>query len=332
MNKIFLTFNIVDQTVYRTDTQIVAAGTRNVYYARFSFNEPWNGIAKTAAFKRGENNHPAEIDENGECEIPWEAIDQPGEFYVGAMGGVLITTSSAEVLVLQAVVDGDYPAEPTPSLIAGAIAETRENRDAAANSAKEAEQYANLAKAQKEKAEIAAGESIKSAESAEKNKLVTDSNKTDCEQASEQATQALADLIEMRGSSVATLVGGKVPMSELPASAIGEAIEIQSESELVTITAQLYDIAYKVEIINNEKTISKQWQLLGDGDSTNRDNWIVCGTSYAVQAGNAATANTAADAVKIDGRRMVHMTQTQYDIAVSSGTIDETADYLVYPE
>ena len=243
-----------------------------------------------------------------------------------------MTTSSAEMLVLQAVVEGNYPAEPTPSLIAGAIAEMRESRNAAASSAKEAERYANLSKAQKEKAELAAGGATRSAESAEKNRLMTDSNKTDCEQASEQAAQALADLIKMRGSSVATLVGGKVPMSELPASAIGEAIEITDESELITLTAQLYDIAYRVEIINNEKTISKQWQLLGDGDSTKRENWIVCGTSYAVQAGNAITANTAADAVKIDGRRMVHMTQDQYDIAAASGTLDETADYLVYPE
>ena len=332
MNKIYLTFTVTDQLIHRTDTQTVVAGSYNVYWARFFFSEAWDGLNKTAVFALGDKNYLAEIDDSGECEVPWEVLADPGSIRVGCNGGTLITTDSAEVIISQSIGGGDYPAEPTEGLIPAAVDATRAYRDAAEQAAKEAAASQSAASeseiktAEHERSTAAAAAAAKKSEESAEEDM-----QTSCD-AAEKSTQALSDLIAMLGTSVASLVGGKVPMSELPASAIGEATEIQSEDELTTITAQLYDIAYMTELHDGEKTIVKQWQLLGDGNGSNRINWIVCGTSYAVQAGNAATANTAANSVKIDGRRMVHMTQDQYDIAAASGTLDLTADYLVYTE
>lgn len=139
------------------------------------------------------------------------------------------------------------------------------------------------------------------------------------------ATQALMDLLAMLGTDIATLVGGKIPLNQIPATATQEIYSISSENELITLTAQKGDLGVIINLVDNVPTITKTYQLLGNGDSTIRDNWIVWGTSYAVQAGNALTANNAENANTINGHRLVTMTQSQYDVAVK----DPETVYLV---
>lgn len=138
MNKIYLTFTVTDQLIHRTDTQTVVAGPYNVYWARFFFSEAWDGLNKTAVFALGDKNYLAEIDDSGECEVPWEVLADPGSVRVGCNGGTLITTDSAEVIISQSIGGGDYPAEPTEGLIPAAVDATRAYRDAAEQAAKEA--------------------------------------------------------------------------------------------------------------------------------------------------------------------------------------------------
>ena len=140
-----------------------------------------------------------------------------------------------------------------------------------------------------------------------------------------KSAQALADLLRMLGTDIATLVGGKIPMSQIPATATQEVYEISSEAELTGLVAQRADLAELIELVDGVRTVTKTWQLLGDGDAGKRENWIVWGTSYAVQAGNATTADNAENASTINGHRLVVMTATQYETAVK----DPNTYYLV---
>ena len=142
-----------------------------------------------------------------------------------------------------------------------------------------------------------------------------------------ETKQAMQDYLAMLGVDVATLVGGKVPMSQIPATATQEIYDITSEDELTGLIAQRGDCAEIVETIDGVKTVTKIYQLLGDGDATVRDNWVVWGTSYAVQAGNATSATNAVNASMINNHRMVAMTQEQYDQAA----VDQDTIYIVDP-
>lgn len=138
------------------------------------------------------------------------------------------------------------------------------------------------------------------------------------------AAQALADLLAMLGTDVATLVGGKIPLSQIPATATQEIYTITSESELTGLTAQRGDLAELIQDVGGVSTITKTWQCLGD--STVASNWKVWGTSYAVQAGSATTAVTAENANMINNHRLVEIAADNWDSTVK----DPDTYYLVY--
>lgn len=142
-------------------------------------------------------------------------------------------------------------------------------------------------------------------------------------QSKEAAQQALQDLLAMLGSDVATLVNGKIPMSQIPATATQEIYTVTSEEELTSLSAQRGDLAELIEEVEGVRTITKTWQCLGD--ATVLENWVVWGTSYAVQAGNANTATNAVNASMINNHRVVTMSATDFDTAVK----DENTVYLV---
>ena len=150
-----------------------------------------------------------------------------------------------------------------------------------------------------------------SAESASKAKV----SETNAKTSETQSSQNLSDLLHTIGTSIPTLVDGKIPMSQIPATATTEIYRVNSADELVTLTAQKGDLAELVEDVQGEQTITKTWQLLGE-DSTVRSNWIVWGTSYAVQAGSATIAETANNAERINGMRLVTMNYSDFETAV----------------
>jgi len=118
--------------------------------------------------------------------------------------------------------------------------------------------------------------------------------------------------------------GGKLPLSAIPATATQEIYTVTSEDELTSLIAQRGDLAELIEIVDGEQTITKTWQCLGDASV--RENWVVWGTSYAVQAGNATTADNALNANTINNHRLVEMTAEDFASAVK----DADTYYLVY--
>ena len=128
----------------------------------------------------------------------------------------------------------------------------------------------------------------------------------------------------INGGDIILATDGKLPLSAIPATATQEIYTVSSEDELRSLVAQRGDLAELIEEINGEPTITKTWQCLGD--SSIRENWVVWGTSYAVQAGNASVANNALNANMINNHRIVEMTEEEFSSAVK----DENTYYLVY--
>lgn len=149
----------------------------------------------------------------------------------------------------------------------------------------------------------------------------------DADEDAASAASALSQTLEAIGETIAPLgVDGKVPIENIPATAITKNVVITDEAERATIEVEQNDIASLVEMVNGEQTVVKAWQLMG-ADKTDMSNWIVCGTSYAVQAGSAAQATAATNADKIDGWHIWSGTQAQYDALV----IEANTLYVVTP-
>ena len=156
----------------------------------------------------------------------------------------------------------------------------------------------------------------------EKNARESEENSAEAERMSKQA---LSDLLAMINSGdIILATGGKLPLSSIPATATQEIYTVTSEDELTSLTAQRGDLAELIEEVDGERTITKTWQCLGD--AAVRENWVVWGTSYAVQAGNATAADNALSANMINNHRLVEMSEEEFSAAVK----DENTYYLVY--
>jgi len=142
----------------------------------------------------------------------------------------------------------------------------------------------------------------------------------------EQTQQAYSDFLKQLGTDVATLVGGKIPMSQIPATATQEIYTVEDESEITTVAAQKGDLCEIVEDWGGgQRVVTSTFQLLGD-DSTVRSNWVLWGTSYAVSSGYSSIAENARNADRINNHRLIEMSAEDFASAVKE---DDTY-YLVY--
>ncbi len=191
-----------------------------------------------------------------------------------------------------------------------------------ADKATESEENAKASEEAVAESRIATEELTNRAESAAKN---AEESEVKSSASQKTAEQALSDLLAMINSGdIVLATGGKLPLSSIPATATQEIYVVESEDELTSLTAQRGDLAELVEEIEGERTITKTWQCLGDASV--RENWVVWGTSYAVQSGNATTADNAVNANMINNHRLVEMSEEDFASAVK----DADTYYLVY--
>lgn len=144
----------------------------------------------------------------------------------------------------------------------------------------------------------------------------------------DQAAQALSDLIAMLGSQVATLgADGKLTPGQIPALSINDVFPVANTSEMLGLTAQRGDTA----VITTAGIVSDCYLLMTD-DPTVLENWAKLGISYVANAGHAMTADSATDSQKINGKRIVGMTDSQYALAETAGTLDPDTLYITVPD
>lgn len=127
------------------------------------------------------------------------------------------------------------------------------------------------------------------------------------------AAQALTDLLAMLGKNIATLTDGKLTPSQIPALSINDVFTVENTEEMLSLTAERGDVA----IVMLDDNIYDCYILSAD-DATILSNWKKLGVSYVANAGHAQTANSAVNADRINGYRIVHMTKSQYELAVKN--------------
>lgn len=110
-----VSFALKNQIIRRTDYNIVVAQSKNYLRARFdALSDDWIGPI-TAIF----NDYVVVLDENNECLVPWEVLQNPGVVSVSAFCGDLHTASVATMVVKPSgYVDGETPEPPTPDVYA----------------------------------------------------------------------------------------------------------------------------------------------------------------------------------------------------------------------
>ena len=97
-----LSFDIYHQTIKRIDNFKPVARSNNYLRAHFIFTQDWGNDEKIALFYgtgKARSPYSQILDENNECDVPWEAICEPGTMYVSVYSGDLITASVAPVQI-----------------------------------------------------------------------------------------------------------------------------------------------------------------------------------------------------------------------------------------
>lgn len=116
MEKLTLDFRIIHQSIWLEKKLRIVSGSKNFVEARFIFSNEWNGLTKTAIFKRGESVFHVILEDN-RCMVPYEVMKDSGEFSVSIFAGDLITADSVPVIVIQSgYEDGGEPLPPTQTV------------------------------------------------------------------------------------------------------------------------------------------------------------------------------------------------------------------------
>lgn len=123
-----LTFLLDYQQISRTDKSVVVAGSVNYLRAKFSpKSDDWK-LPVTALF----NGMAVLLDENWECAVPWEVVQQAGSFTVSAFCGSLQTANTVTVPVIASgYKNGETPPEPTPDVYNQILGVMQDAKDAA---------------------------------------------------------------------------------------------------------------------------------------------------------------------------------------------------------
>lgn len=311
-------FDVENDHLIKNGNPAPNTGSAGYYKCQFAFKtEDWDGLNKFAVFIIDNNPIPVEITD-GECDVPVQSINSVGNTFVGLYGTNAdsnalkrISTNFEYIKVSQGAYSTDNtPEPPAPDLweiyyakVQAEATKSKTQADTATAKAEEAKTQAESASESAEKAKDSESNAKKSEDNAKTSEINAKTSETNAKDSEDKTEQAMSDTLAMIGNDICPLTDGKIPMKYIPATATTEIHEIVSESELTGLTAQRGDLAELIETIDGERVITKTWQCLGD--STVRDNWVVWGTSYAVQAGNATLAGTAENATKINGHRIV---------------------------
>lgn len=108
----------------------------------FDFSVAWDGYTKTAVFYSNPSTIKTQLLVDDACTIPWDALSGGKELYIGVYGisggSVLPTNFVLHEIHPGAYIDGEAPAEPSPSVyqqVIDALAATVPAAEAAAVSA-----------------------------------------------------------------------------------------------------------------------------------------------------------------------------------------------------
>ena len=193
-------FNLKYQEISRSDNNLVAASSKNYVTAKFlplSFD--WVKPI-TAIF----GDYCVNLDDNMECIVPWEVLENPGKVKVSAFCGDLHTSNIVIIDVVESgYKQGETPQDPTPDLYheitqkvneaVNISQEALEKSESSQIYAEEAKKSAEVAKEAKNQASDHAERSLIASESASSSsRLAADSASAAAESASAASASAAA--------------------------------------------------------------------------------------------------------------------------------------------
>ena len=133
---ITLAFLLDHQVISRSDKNTVVAGSKNYVRARFILRTDDWVRPITAIF----GGYTQLLDDNNECTVPWEVLQQPGKVEVSAFCGDLHTANIAVVPVEKTgYKSGETPKDPTPDVYQQFLQAVKGDADRAAQAAADAE-------------------------------------------------------------------------------------------------------------------------------------------------------------------------------------------------
>lgn len=112
-------FKLSNAEINLISKPVISSKSINYVYAHFDLlTDDWNGVI-TVNFKHIENaddpSYEVVLDQNGDCEVPWEVLQDEGYVQVSAYCGDLHTSTICEFKVTKSgYAKGDASTEPTP--------------------------------------------------------------------------------------------------------------------------------------------------------------------------------------------------------------------------
>lgn len=193
----------------------------------------------------------------------------------------------------------------------------------ASTSSGEASAYSILAGQSADNALVSEQNAKTSENNAKTSELNADASEAEALSSKNITTQTMHDFLAILGTDVATLdANGKLNIGQLPAVAINNTFPIALESELTSLVAETGDVAILIE----DNIVTDTFILVG-ADPRVVGNWTKLGIGYVAEAGHAANSDTAINATMINNKRIVAMSQAEYDLAVK----DPDTIYVVNP-
>lgn len=111
-------------------------------------------------------------------------------------------------------------------------------------------------------------------------------------------TQTMSDMLAMMGTDIATLEGGKIPVGQIPPIALTHTYTVGSVEEMQSLTAEDGDFC-RIVI---DGVVDGTYAYVVSGDT---GEWIPCNQNKCAEADHALAADTAENATKINGHRIV---------------------------
>lgn len=130
MPRIDVSFLVKRQRLVRLDNVGLIAGDKNYFYAVFDLCETWGDVENLqAVFARDDSSYVMDLaagEDCYECKIPWEVMQEAGDFTVGLQGGDRISTNRVVVrVVVGCDCEGTPSGEPTKDWFRNVEAEMR---------------------------------------------------------------------------------------------------------------------------------------------------------------------------------------------------------------
>lgn len=120
---------------------------------------------------------------------------------------------------------------------------------------------------------------------------------------------------------------GKLLPSQIPIEKVFDVFHIYGEEQLITLSlANVGDIAYELDKVDGKITIVKSYRLLEEPYS-NRNNWVIQGTSYSSNSTYAERSGLADNSSAVNGIAFKKITLANYNKLT-----DKTGTYLVVME